>query len=257
MGAAMSLARSAKTHLKVYWQIDPEMNTKFADLFEPIPEVKVVDTTCGNYWQRAIFHRFNFLMNRAPAWPIRSDAVACAKGFRPWSVSTCSEFYANPDYGWIRPRAGIAREIEGEWSRMTVSDTEDGIIGVHIRRTDNAKAIEFSPIELFVSRMEQELVRSPKARFFVATDDCPTKELLKRHFGEHIITREQVAERDAQNGVQDALIDLMLLSRCSRIFGSYWSSFSGVAAMIGGCPLEIMKVGYSREDVTSDGMKTL
>lgn len=238
MSAAMALAHDAMARLKVYWQIDPEMNTKFSDLFEPIAGVSVVETTYNDYWQRAVFHRQNIFMNRAPAWPIRADAITRANGFRPSGVSTCSEFYGHTDYSWIIPRVEIQCTIDEEWTRMGPGP----IVGVHIRRTDNAESIKASPTELFIKRMQRELEIYPETRFFVATDDDRTKDELRNVFGEGMITRNQVARRSDVNGVRDALVDLMLLSRCSRIYGSYWSSFSGVAAKIGGRQLEIMKV---------------
>lgn len=42
-------------------------------------------------------------------------------------------------------------------------------------------------------------------------------------------------------GVDDALIDLWLLSRCRRIVGSYYSSFSQVSAILGNVPLDRME----------------
>lgn len=48
--------------------------------------------------------------------------------------------------------------------------------------------------------------------------------------------------------IQDALIDLMLLSRCSRVIGTYYSSFSQISSLIGGNQLSIQ----SGKDVTED-----
>lgn len=48
--------------------------------------------------------------------------------------------------------------------------------------------------------------------------------------------------------IQDALADLMLLSRCSRIIGTYYSSFSQISSLIGGNPLSIQ----TGKDITKD-----
>ena len=41
--------------------------------------------------------------------------------------------------------------------------------------------------------------------------------------------------------VSDALVEMLLLARCQRIIGTYYSSFSQVAALIGGVPLYRME----------------
>lgn len=48
--------------------------------------------------------------------------------------------------------------------------------------------------------------------------------------------------------VEDALIDLMLLSRCRKIVGTYYSSFGEVSALIGDIPLEILEGQETRPD---------
>lgn len=41
--------------------------------------------------------------------------------------------------------------------------------------------------------------------------------------------------------IQDALIDLYLLSKCKKVIGTYYSSFSQISALIGGIPCEIIE----------------
>ena len=55
-----------------------------------------------------------------------------------------------------------------------------------------------------------------------------------------VVTRPKVFARDKASGVRDALVDLLLLSRCRLIIGSHWSSFSETAAELGGARLEIV-----------------
>lgn len=50
-----------------------------------------------------------------------------------------------------------------------------------------------------------------------------------------------MAARQDENGIADAVVDLFILSRTQRLYGSYWSSFSEVAAQIGNIPLEIVR----------------
>jgi hypothetical protein len=40
--------------------------------------------------------------------------------------------------------------------------------------------------------------------------------------------------------IDDALVDLYLLSRCRRVVATYWSSFGEMAAYVGGIPCSVM-----------------
>lgn len=74
----------------------------------------------------------------------------------------------------------------------------------------------------------------------LATDDPAIEYAIKERFPDRVVVRPKVFARDKAAGVRDALVDLLLLSRCRRILGSHWSSFSETAAEIGGIDLEIV-----------------
>ncbi|MDD5389301.1 MAG: hypothetical protein PHD37_08140 [Gallionellaceae bacterium] len=54
--------------------------------------------------------------------------------------------------------------------------------------------------------------------------------------------------------VADALIEMMLLSRCKQVIGTYYSSFSQVSALIGGIPLYRMEGISAVEDAFIRGL---
>ena len=65
---------------------------------------------------------------------------------------------------------------------------------------------------------------------------------LKTEFGDAIVLQEhRRLSRGDRGGIIDAAVDFYALSRCGSIFGSYWSSFSDIAAEYGNCPLTILK----------------
>ena len=112
-------------------------------------------------------------------------------------------------------------------------------IGVHIRRTDNEKSIRESPTSLFIERMKQE---PDDTVFYLATDSNDEKQILKNVFGEHrIITSDRQANRKSVKGMEDALADMFLLAKTNRILGSYYSSFSHIASLVGKKQLEIIR----------------
>jgi hypothetical protein len=136
----------------------------------------------------------------------------------------------------FRPRAHIRAEVE-----RAVAEIEPGKrVGVHIRGTDNAESSEYSPVCLFLERMQREVEEHPDARFFLATDDPSTERRVGDRFPGRVVTKPKVFARDKAEGVRDALVDLLILSQCRLILGSYWSSFTDMAADLGGADVEII-----------------
>ena len=69
---------------------------------------------------------------------------------------------------------------------------------------------------------------------------CQPLSVLKCHSIGNLTTRRPKAgthrssdSRTTQQGMVDALVDLVCLSRTTKIFGSYWSAFSETAAALG------------------------
>lgn len=114
-------------------------------------------------------------------------------------------------------------------------------IGVHVRRTDHIEAIKNSPLELFVEKMKECIAENPEAKFYVATDDNSVLNELKNVFPGKITTLEnRYLARDTEQGIIDAYVEMLCLSRCEKIIGSFHSTFSSMAATIGNIPLEVV-----------------
>ena len=146
-------------------------------------------------------------------------------------IETCYHFYKKANYRWFRPNPELAAAVDAVQKRIG-----GPYIGVHIRRTDNIKSCVYSPLHLFEKAIREEMEKNGNARFFLATDDKSAKTRLTAMFGPVIFTRNDIAERYAKGGLADAVVDFILLSRASKLYGSYWSSFSDVAAEISGIP---------------------
>lgn len=118
----------------------------------------------------------------------------------------------------------------------------DKTCGFHIRRTDHREAIKNSPTILFVDKAEEILNNSDETEIFLATDDKELENFMKKKFGARIFSYNQkVYSRSNRQGMQDGMVDLLALSKCSRIYGSYGSTFSQMASYIGNKELIILK----------------
>ena len=101
---------------------------------------------------------------------------------------------------------------------------------MHIRRTDNTLAIKASPTSYF-ERVIENLDEDTK--IYMATDDLQEKNRFVQRYGDRIITRSNCLERNSVKGIQDAVVEMYILSATNRIYGSKNSSFGEIAAKIG------------------------
>lgn len=106
-------------------------------------------------------------------------------------------------------------------------------IGLHIRRSDNLESIKHSPDKLFMDEMDAIISANPNVKFYLATDDESTKTEFSKKYGDRILFSMSASNRNTQDGMKEAAVEMFVLSRTNRILGSYYSSFSEAAALLG------------------------
>lgn len=153
-------------------------------------------------------------------------------------IHTCGEFV---DYPQGIQNFVPSEEINGIL-KLELSNFDDDTIGMHIRRTDNKKAIEKSPLHLYENKISEIVANNSKTKIFLATDDNSVEEQLLSKFPDNILKYNKTYGRDSFKGIQDAIVEMYLLSHTSKIYGSFYSSFSEVAAKIGNIELEVLKL---------------
>ena len=89
--------------------------------------------------------------------------------------------------------------------------------------------------------MEKALDDRAGTNFYLSSDDTDVKKTLTDTFGKTIITGNKPVDRQSVAGVQDAVTDLYCLAATTKILGSYYSSFSEIAAQINNIQLEVIK----------------
>lgn len=153
----------------------------------------------------------------------------------PLYLATCFEFMSSDLPGMV-PNKFLQQQI----TTMT-ADFSEQVVGVHIRRTDHISSLLKSPTSAFVTIMRKELERNPNIKFFLATDSLDEEEELQRIFpGKIMVHRKQSLNRNEPEAIKDAVVDLYCLAKTTKIYGSFWSSFSEVAACLGGRELIIV-----------------
>ena len=92
---------------------------------------------------------------------------------------------------------------------------------VHIRRTDNKRAVNGNKLESFYSFIE-----SSKRSVFLATDDPQLKLSICERYPEKVFTLETDLARASKQNLLDATGEIDLLVRSENFMGSKGSSFS-------------------------------
>jgi hypothetical protein len=158
----------------------------------------------------------------------------------PIIIGSYAKFYEPDRERWLthlrslRPseammvRAGIVKE-----------NMPPNYVGVHIRRTDNTQSIRESPTNAFIEKLREF---PETTHFFVASDDDRERLRLSAAFPERVHTGANILDRTSREGCREAFLDFLLLSGAIEIIGSFYSSFSEMAAAYGACPLTIIQV---------------
>lgn len=238
------LAKELNKELVVIWTRDKSLNCKYSDLFVA-PPFKVIETQLSSLKQRFLWHliirilRYRLLKDE---WIVEN---ARGKRIEEWIglINNDNLFiYSNldivlfGDYSIFKPKPSLLSAI----NNVTLPDNT---IGIHLRRTDNEKAIRFSPTKLFLDKVKDELRFNPNQKYYLATDDLAEERLFVETFGDNIIIyNKNSLDRNAPVAIKEALVDLYNLSCCSKIYGSYYSSFSDVAAVWGGIQKTVLKI---------------
>lgn len=255
VACGLNLARRTNGRIVVFWPILGELGAAFEEIFRPILSDSIAVPIEVN----------SVRMNRIKGylWTKTKPAFVRLCGLTGWRWLTDfkrMDFEKVGVDGFVGGKSVVEscysflpRE-EGDLEigkifkfRKRIVDraaelADDGMVGVHIRRSDNVQAIQDSPLELFEKKIAEELAEKPEQRFFLATDDEETAECLKNKFGDAIVMQKRrCLKRGDCAGIVDAAVDFLALSRCREIFGSSWSSFSDIAAEYGKHPLTVLK----------------
>ncbi len=131
-----------------------------------------------------------------------------------------------------------------ERARQNVPDTTN-TIGLQIRRTDHAKAIQLSPMSMFVDIIENSINRNPDLQIFVSTDDDSVYNQLIEKYPQNIIKKKTISDkvsRITNEGMMDAVVDMLSLARCNKLYLSYTSTFGTCAQILGNVEYEIVRM---------------
>jgi hypothetical protein len=170
---------------------------------------------------------------------------------KPWSYPKFShEFFdealrrvARPYLRSLQPKPGLLAEAN-------TFPLPKPCVGVHVRRADKSEEFARSKDEDFCRIIEALLERHPALRFFLATDDPGTETKFRRLFRDRVVVFPKHGRgRREPRGMEEALIDLLLLSRTRAILGNHFSSYTHAAGALEGKPVVIAEERTAHRDL--------
>lgn len=240
--------------LIIKWHRWFHCNCRFKDLFKPIALITPpVSELSELNWRDTPGHRLNlylpdklrksffdvvFMPHNSPdEFEEMVDAFRKNTGKEPnvyvyKENCFCRDLWTSNYADIFQPQEDIQRRID-----EITKDWEGHVVGLHVRRTDNVRAIQNSPIERYYQIIKKEVEIDNLVRFYLATDSEEVKHDLTSRFGNRIITMPLCLKRSSLQGMKDAVVDLYCLASTSKIYGSSASTYSMLAGKIYGIPV--------------------
>lgn len=253
---AYDLAKKYQHELILLWSTDGAVGAPYEAIFE-IPEgVKVIHTTNWGFHKEPILRGKSELIRgyyrkKSDVFLDREDIIQKKKAQKQdeieKTISKCKNVYIKSwceieeindinIFSIIKPSKEVC-----ELGMPVFHKIQHKTYGMHIRRTDHEDAILRSPLELFLEKAAEILGSDLENNIFLATDDIEVEREMKKRFDGKIVCQDnKVMDRNSIAGIRSGFIDMLALSKCKKIYGSYGSTFSQIAAYIGGNGLYVM-----------------
>jgi hypothetical protein len=258
LDSALSLANALHRNLIVYWVKTPDFNCSYNQLFKSTSSFKLIESRSfirdNGRIQKLQISILNFLGLKFPRgyqqYLFHENVVRNIQlGYSFLNLPSHS-IYFQTDTRFMKTEKALTafepcEDVQRRVNDFMSSHLKSRFVGLHIRRADHVKAILQSPTSLFIQSIREEINSNPESIFFLSTDSVTEEYTLKKLFGDRIICRGKVLSRAKPIGIQDAFIDMLLLAKSTKIYGSYYSSFSEVAASIGNIPLITLNLAPS------------
>lgn len=253
--SVISITKNQNSTFRIIWENNIVLNCEFENLFLVPPGVEMISkkTVLPDLAIRIINRIRKSLRKIKIYFPLGYDKYLFEKELKSLSrsnydfhllnsdekvyIESQNRFFENdsPFINFI-PIPLIQQKIDS-----CIKKYHANTIGVHIRRGDNEKSTNESPLAGFITLMKTEIEKDINVLFFLATDSVEIENSLHKQFPDRILSNNKVLDRNSIIGMQDALTDMMCLAKTRKIFGSYWSSFSETAAAIGQIDLIVVR----------------
>jgi hypothetical protein len=259
LNSSLILANLNKVNLiYVIWDNNSDLNASFDNIFTPVVNFRFINssflynlflkpTTLKNKKKgERLFLKlirkcvsYYKVYDNLKVYSHRFDSNFWSKNHKNVIIDTCYDFFLLKDgnyYSKFVLLPFLQNRVESIKSKL-----KSNCFGLHIRRSDNIKSIQFSTVDLFIYIINFIISNNSNVSFYLSTDDSDLLCMLNIKYPNYIISQKRSNyRRDTQDGVIEAALDMYVLSNISTIFGSFWSSFSEVSSWINNSNLIIV-----------------
>lgn len=259
IGSAASIAEKAGRELIIVWEADHHCECEFADLFDY--EGKVIKTSFVSEAAKYM-DVFNYMEIESGA---EKDKLV--------DVNEDKHLYLRAAYTFNSPLSDW--ESENKFIKSLTPSKEvlnlidpfnvNGYVAAHVRMEAGAgldhntydsvenwtkeghDELHFwrdkSHYSAFIKRIDQLIEENNDLKLFVATDLQETYDFFEKYYGDRVVyLKREVYDRSKEQIIY-ALADVLLLSKCKKLLGSTWSSFSEAAMRLSNTYSEIEMSG--------------
>jgi hypothetical protein len=230
---AIKMASETSRDLRFHWPVNVSLGCPVEKLFDRVP-FRIISNVDVN---EMLLSDFSLKVY---------NAGSSGKDQECYQVSRKDEHDIILIKTWIAPNFYGEGPLKVDFSGWSVNREimlkaaviDKNYVGVHVRRGDHPDLFKDSTDEWFFKMMTEE---GKNKQFFLSTDDKKTEEEFIRKFPGRVRIMQKDgygwSSRMKEESIKEAMVDLMALSRCSKIIGTKNSTFSCVPALIGKIPL--------------------
>lgn len=251
MACAYALSKVTNADLYINWEPTEDCAISWTDMFVasfPMPRVST-DELSNKYPNTKVFfndkvHTDVFLDTNVKTKLYEGVIISGGHDFKHPLMSANDFLFIKHTYYQLL-FSNLLPSIKDEIS--TVSNIHD-MIGVHMRifipKYDTADKYDFENdniLDMTTLYMNNSRIRNKDTRFFVSCNDPKYINILRDMFGHDTIVTyhglyHEDDDRNSKKGIVNAIVNMILLSQTKAILGTYRSSFSDEAAIIGFIP---------------------
>lgn len=249
--ASVILKNMGTKSVHVIWIVNEDLHAKIEDLFNVDSFLKIHTLYTNNLVEKLFSYGLLYLLRLCPFhyYADRYFNLKECVGKKKIALIEGSERLSDYDrLEFFMPKDHLLSKAE------SILGHSENIVGVHIRRSDHQLATTRSTDDLFDRIIFSEI--SSGNYVYLSSDDVNVKRNFKDKYGDRIIIYDNaVIDRKSSAGMQDAVIEMLCLALCKKIYGSFGSTFSNVASYIYGKPKITVDIFSEKTEMNSNDRK--
>lgn len=242
--SSMRIAEKQSKMLILFWPSDYNCGCRFSDLFEN----KITEIAQEEFQRLVKKNDFGQSYEICDTWrllPLSEDRLP-----RNFSRAYLSDDGDNIDFEYYRIPLSVRENILEYLNRLILKkhitervtdfsrNFDDNTISVSLRSWEAEGRSTLFDIRNVYKVMDKE----KEGTFFVVTDSTKVLEQVKYRYKQRVLCYPKKmfhGDRKSTEGIQDALIELLLLAKNKNLKVSYLSTYSEMAWWFGGCQAKV------------------